>query len=165
MTLLLTNLQARAFLCLLRPMHSVRRFMRSRVLVGVLVGAAVVVGAGCATTINLSAPTTIVNPVATTLPTGTNVQLFDQLHSSIAELSVSITDEDKTRAKSTLATVLNVWGALEPQISAAGGETVDQTVIDMQRIIDLAKSSVERNRPADADKALRFLDLFIQSQK
>ncbi len=84
--------------------------MRSRVLVGVLVGAAVVVGAGCATTINLSAPTTIVNPVATTLPTGTNVQLFDQLHSSIAELSVSITDEDKTRAKSTLATVLNVWG-------------------------------------------------------
>jgi len=34
----------------------------------------------------------------------------------------------------------------------------------MQRIIDLASSSVLRTRPADADKALRFLDLVIQSQ-
>jgi hypothetical protein len=34
---------------------------------------------------------------------------------------------------------------------------------DMQRIIDLATSSVVRNRPADADKALRFLSLVIES--
>ena len=76
-----------------------------------------------------------------------------------------ITNEDKPRAKTTLATVLNIWGALKPQIEAEGGETVDQTVEDMQRIVDLALSSVQRTRPADADKAVRFLNLVIQSQQ
>jgi hypothetical protein len=83
----------------------------------------------------------------------------------LSELSLAITNEDKPRAKTTLATVVNIWGALQPQIVAEGGETVDQTVVDMQRIIDLAASSVQRTRPADADKAVRFLDLVIQSQQ
>jgi hypothetical protein len=61
--------------------------------------------------------------------------------------------------------VLNIWGVLKPQIDAEGGETADQTVEDMQRIVDLASRSVQRTRPADADKALRFLDLLIQSQQ
>jgi len=119
----------------------------------------------CATTINLAAPTTLAQPAVTTLPTGTATELFGQLQTSIAELSTALTDQDKTRAKSTLATVRNIWDALQPQISAAGGSTVDQTIVDIQRIIDLAASSVERTRPADADKALRFLDLVIQSQQ
>ena len=85
------------------------------------------------------------------------------MKSTLSELSLAITNEDRTRAKTTLATLLNVWGALQPQIVAEGGETVDQTVVDMQRIVDLASSSVQRTRPADADKALRFLDLLIQS--
>ena len=85
------------------------------------------------------------------------------MKSTLSELSLAITNEDRTRAKTTLATLLNVWGALQPQIVAEGGETVDQTVADMQRIVDLASSSVQRTRPADADKALRFFDLIIQS--
>jgi hypothetical protein len=99
------------------------------------------------------------------LPTGTVTELFGQMKSTLSELSLAITNEDKSRAKTTLATVLNIWGALQPQILAGGGETVDQTVEDMQRIIDLASSSVQRTLPADADKALRFLDLVIQSQQ
>ena len=91
--------------------------------------------------------------------------MFGQLQSTLSELSLAIVNEDKSRAKTTLATVLNIWASLQPQIVAAGGETVNQTVLDMQRIIDLASSSVERTRPADADKALRFLDLLIQSQQ
>jgi len=130
-----------------------------------LFGALIFGGTGCATTINLSAPTTLAQPAVTTLPTGTTVELFGQLQSTLSELSLAIVNEDKSRAKTTLATVLNIWASLQPQIVAAGGETVDQTVIDMQRIIDLASSSVERTRPADADKALRFLDLLIQSQQ
>jgi hypothetical protein len=131
----------------------------------VLLGMCSVAVSSCATTINLAAPTTLAQPAVTTLPTGTETELFNQLHASLAELSSALTDQDKTRAKSTLATVLNIWDALQPQISATGGPTVDQTVEDMQRIIDLAISSVERTRPADADKALRFLDLVIQSQQ
>jgi hypothetical protein len=118
---------------------------------------------GCATTINLAAPTTLAQPVVTTLPTGSTAELFGQMKSTLSELSLAITNEDKSRAKTTLATLLNVWGALQPQIVAEGGEAVDQTVVDMQRIVDLASSSVQRTRPADADKALKFFNLIIQS--
>jgi flagellin-specific chaperone FliS len=131
----------------------------------VLFGALICGGTGCATTINLSAPTTLAQPSVTTLPTGTTVELYEQLKATLSDLSLAITNEDKSRAKTTLATVLNIWGALKPQIESAGGETVEQTVSDMQRIVDLASSSVQRTRPADADKAVRFLDLIIQSQQ
>lgn len=131
----------------------------------VLIGALIAVASSCATTINLAAPTTLAQPAVTTLPTGATSELFGQLKLTLSELSLAITNEDKSRAKTTLATVLNIWEALQPQIVAEGGETVDQTVVDMQRIVDLASSSVQRTRPADADKALRFLDLVIQSQQ
>ena len=130
-----------------------------------LFGALTFAGTGCATTINLAAQTTLAQPAVTTLPTVTTAELFGQLKSTLSELSLAITNQDKPRAKTTLATVLNIWGALQPQIVAEGGETVDQTVLDLQRIIDLASSSVQRTRPADADKALRFLDLVLQSQQ
>ncbi|TSA51626.1 MAG: hypothetical protein D4R44_07550 [Actinobacteria bacterium] len=130
----------------------------------ILLSAVVVVGSSCATTINLSAPTTLATPAVTTLPTGTTLDLFTQMRTQVAELSANITHEDKTAAKTTLATVLNLWGALKPQIAATSSPNVDQTIEDMQRIVNLAKSSVERTRPADADKALRFLDLVLQSQ-
>ena len=129
----------------------------------VLIGALIAVASSCATTINLAAPTTLAQPTVTTLPTGTINELFGQMQSTLSDLSLAITNEDKPRAKTTLATVLNIWGVLKPQIDAEGGETADQTVEDMQRIVDLASSSVQRTRPADADKALRFLDLLIQS--
>lgn len=136
-----------------------------KILASVLFGALIFAGTGCATTINLSAPTTLAQPSATTLPTGTTVELYEQLKLTLTDLSLAITNEDKPRAKTTLATVLNVWGTLKPQIVSAGGETADQTVLDLQRIIDLASSSMQRTRPADADKAVRFLDLIIQSQQ
>ena len=130
-----------------------------------LFGVLVIAGTGCATTINLAAPTTLAQPAVTTLPSGTTSELFGQMKSTLSELSLAITNEDKPRAKTTLATLLNIWETLQPQIVAEGSATVDQTVEDMQRIIDLASSSVLRTRPADADKALRFLDLVIQSQQ
>jgi hypothetical protein len=130
-----------------------------------LFGALTFTSTGCATTINLAAPTTLAQPTVTTLPTGTTAELFGQMQSTLSDLSLAITNEDKSRAKTTLATVLNIWGSLQPQIVAEGGETADQTVVDMQRIVDLASSSVQRTRPADADKALRFLDLLIQTQQ
>jgi hypothetical protein len=130
-----------------------------------LFGALTFTSTGCATTINLAAPTTLAQPTVTTLPTGTTSELFGQMQSTLSDLSLAITNEDKSRAKTTLATVLNIWGSLQPQIVAEGGETAEQTVVDMQRIVDLASSSVQRTRPADADKALRFLDLLIQTQQ
>ena len=146
-------------------MHGRCLVLLRRVRAFVLLSALIIVASSCATTINLSAPTTLVQPAVTTLPTGTTIELFGQMKSTLSELSIAITNEDKSREKTTLATVLNIWAMLQPQIVADGGETVDQTVADMQRIVDLASSSVQRTRPADADKALRFLDLLIQSQQ
>ena len=159
------NLRVHAFLYLHKYMNSGRFYLLRHVRTFVLIGALIAVASSCATTINLAAPTTLVQPTVTTLPTGTTAELFGQMKSTLSDLSLAITDQDKSRAKTTLATVLNIWGALQPQIVAEGGETVDQTVLDMQRIVDLASSSVQRTRPADADKALRFLDLVIQSQQ
>ena len=146
-------------------MHGERLHLLRQVRTCVLIGALIAVASSCATTINLAAPTTLAQPTVTTLPTGTINELFGQMQSTLSELSLAITNEDKPRAKTTLATVLDIWGALQPQIVAEGGETADQTVEDVQRIVDLASSSVQRTRPADADKALRFLDLVIQSQQ
>ena len=144
-------------------MQSVSITSMKKICVAVLFSALTFSSAGCATTINLAAPTTLAQPTVTTLPTGTTIDLYAQLKSTLTDLSLAITNEDRPRAKTTLATVLDIWGVLKPQIDAEGGETADQTVEDMQRIVDLASSSVQRTRPADADKALRFLDLLIQS--
>jgi flagellin-specific chaperone FliS len=146
-------------------MHGKRFHLLRQVRTFVLISALIAVASSCATTINLAAPTTLAQPVVTTLPTGTISELFEQMKLTLSELSLAITNEDKSQAKTMLATVLDIWGALKPQIVAEDGETADQTVEDIQRIVDLASSSVQRTRPADADKALRFLDLVIQSQQ
>lgn len=115
--------------------------------------------AACATTIVDTAPTTTLVAPTTVVPTGTETELFTQLHSAIGEMSKAISDSNGDFAKTKLAEIREIWTVLQPQIADRG----DQFVQDMQRIIDLAASSVERNRPADADKALRFLSLVIET--
>jgi hypothetical protein len=113
----------------------------------------------CATTIVDTAPTTTLVPPTTVVPSGTETELFMQLQTTIGELSKSISDSNRSLAKTKLAESQAIWDVLKPQIAARG----DQFMQDMQRIVDLAISSVERNRPADADKSLRFLSLVIET--
>ncbi len=113
----------------------------------------------CATTIVDTAPTTTLVAPTTIVPSGTAEELFPLLQRTIAEMSKAISDSNSTVAKTKLAEIREIWNVLQPQISERG----DQFVQDLQRIIDLAASSVERNRPADADKALRFLTLVIET--
>ncbi len=115
--------------------------------------------AACSTTIVDTAPTTTLVPPTTVVPSGTATELFDQLQTTIGELSKAISDNDRAMAKVKLAEVEEIWKVLKPQIAERG----DQFIQDMQRIIDLAISSIERNRPADADKSLRFLSLVIET--
>jgi hypothetical protein len=58
-----------------------------------------------------------------------------------------------------LADLQLAWQVLQPQIADQG----EQLTQDLQRLVDLADSAVTRNRPADADKALRFLQIVIDS--
>ena len=115
--------------------------------------------AACSTTVVDTAPTTTLVPPTTVVPSGTATELFDQLQTTIGELSKAISDNDRAMAKVKLAEIEEIWKVLEPQIAERG----DQFIQDMQRIIDLAISSIERNRPADADKSLRFLSLVIET--
>jgi hypothetical protein len=115
--------------------------------------------AACSTTIVDTAPTTTLVPPTTVVPSGTATELFDQLQTTIGELSKAISDNDRAMAKVKLAEIEEIWKVLKPQIAERG----DQFIQDMQRIIDLAISSIERNRPADADKSLRFLSLVIET--
>jgi len=124
-----------------------------------LVALAMISLAACSTTIVDTAPTTTLVPPTTVIPSGTATELFDQLQTTIGELSNAISNSDRAMAKVKLAEIEEIWKVLKPQIAERG----DQFIQDMQRIIDLAISSIERNRPADADKSLRFLTLVIET--
>ena len=113
----------------------------------------------CATTIIDTAPTTTAVAPTTTIPSGTPDELFAQMQQTIALLSKAFSESNKGVARLRLAEIESIWSTLKPQVAERG----DQFVQDMQRIVDLAISSIERNRPADADKSLRFLTLVIET--
>jgi hypothetical protein len=113
----------------------------------------------CATTIIDTAPTTTAVAPTTTIPSGTPDELFAQMQQTIALLSKALSESNKGVARLRLAEIESIWSTLKPQVAERG----DQFVQDMQRIVDLAISSIERNRPADADKSLRFLTLVIET--
>lgn len=132
----------------------------------------VVVISGCATTINESAPTTTVkNPsvedlttlstIATIDPRLESDELLAQMLQSVDALSGAMQKSDRKAAASHLDQITLINDVVRPKILKLS----DQLAADFDRVVALAKSSVERNRPADADKALRFLPLIIDSLK
>jgi hypothetical protein len=115
--------------------------------------------ASCATTIVETSPTTTATPSTTTIPSGSTTELVAELQDRLDQLSIATFAQDKPKAKSILADIEAVWLALEPKATSEG----EQYVADLTRIIDLARTSVVRNRPAEADKAARFMQLLVDS--
>ena len=120
---------------------------------------------GCATTINESAPTTLADNVVTETTTATidqqlsTEELLGQMLLTINALSEAMQKSDRETATKKVDQILLINNAVRPKILTLS----DQLTADFDRVVALAKSSVERNRPADADKALRFLPLIIDS--
>ncbi|MFM9094519.1 MAG: hypothetical protein ACKORD_06540 [Acidimicrobiaceae bacterium] len=120
---------------------------------------------GCATTINESAPTTLADNVVaeTTIVTVdqqlSTEELLAQMLTTVNELSDAMQKSDRQTATKKVDQILLIGEAVRPKILTMS----DQLTADFDRVVALAKSSVERNRPADADKALRFLPLIIDS--
>ena len=120
---------------------------------------------GCATTINQSAPTTLAKNAITETTTVTVDQqlsaeeLLKQMLTTINELSEAMQKSDRKTAGQKVDQILLISNAVRPKIITLS----DQLAADLDRVVALAESSVERNRPADADKALRFLPLIIES--
>ncbi len=118
----------------------------------------------CATTINQSVVTTVASSSESTTQATINSQLttdelLDELLLAVDNLSKSMQKAERKKVTEQLARVVSLSDAIRPKILA----TSDQLAADFDRVINFAKSAVERNRPADADKALRFLPLVIDA--
>ena len=128
-----------------------------RILLVPMVVALTAFASGCATEIIDAELTTTTSTAERPDPTGEVNELLDQLKVSFGTMSEALAEGDRSRAREELEYVERIWTALEPQIVGLG----EQYVEDVRRVVDLAVTSVERNRPADADKALRFIELVI----
>ncbi|NBP50311.1 MAG: hypothetical protein EBU70_03840, partial [Actinobacteria bacterium] len=116
---------------------------------------AALVVSGCATTIVDVAPTSTApdTTVAATVPSGSDDELMDLLGASMGRIAEALGERDRSAARSALADAQAAWRVLEPRLLARSAQLEE----DAQRLVDLAATAVERNRPADADKAMRFL--------
>ena len=126
----------------------------------------IVIASSCATTINQSAVTTVASSSESTTQVTINNQLttdelLNKLLLAVEDLSKTMQKTERRQVSQQLARVLSLSAVISPKILA----TSEQLAADFDRIINLTKSAVERNRPADADKALRFLPLVIESVK
>ena len=128
--------------------------------------ALIFLASSCATTINQAA----ITPVASSSEPITQVtinsqlttdELLSELFLAVEDLSKSMQKTERPQVSQQLAQVISLSDAIRPKILA----TSDQLASDFDRVINLTRSAVERNRPADADKALRFLPLIIESIK
>lgn len=144
-----------------------RRLTARTVITVVAVGSALTVSSGCATEV-LQAPTSsAVELATTTLAPSLEGAPLDELTAVLREETLALSEalfaSDTVMARTHLSRINEAWSFAEPQIAAKFGEFADQLIYDLQRVIELARSAVERNRPADASKATKFLELALQS--
>ena len=125
----------------------------------------VVVSSCGATTYDDSRVTTSAVATTTTIPSGTTSELLQSLAEGMEGLSTLIgpradndtVPDDNKRAR--LAEITALWNMVEPDLMIEdpdGAETLG-------RMIDLATLAVERNRPADADKAAKFTRIVVDA--
>lgn len=144
-------------------------FKRASVTLAILVSVASLtfLTSGCATTINESTPTVTAETSAAEKTISTidsqldRDELLAQMLQSVKSLSDAMQKSDRNIATKHLDQINLINDAVRPKIV----ELSDQLAADFDRVVALARSSVERNRPADADKALRFLPFIIDSLK
>ena len=136
----------------------------------VVASATLLVATGCATEIiELDSPSTTVDGQGadTISPSissdATLAELTVILRNEVELLGQAIFVTDRDAAREHLVNINTAWTYIEPLIVAQYGELADQLTYDLRRVIELARSAVERNRPADAGKANAFLRLALAS--
>lgn len=108
-------------------------------------------------------PTKIVGDLNTTVPadtttttmappTGDIPALLNQLIETATGLGDAVVDGNTAETNARLARAEQILRALEPQVKSAGLDILDE----LRRIVGLIRTSVQRKRPAEADKAQRF---------
>lgn len=115
----------------------------------------------CSTQI-LSVSTTLPGVTTTStvpVPSGTSVELLEELQSVVDGLGQAVVDKDRATMNRKVAQTDAIWKVLEPQIRESGVDLVE----DVQKIVDFVHTAVKRVRPAEADKAVRFLGLIMET--
>jgi hypothetical protein len=109
----------------------------------------------CSATTYDTAATTIpadeVVPTTEFVPGGSTTELLDQLGTETAGLGDMLVDDDGQQQ--TLARVEAIWALARPEVASDRPELLE----GFDTVIDLVRRSVERRRPADADKAHKNL--------
>lgn len=115
----------------------------------------------CSTTILDTINTTTTSSVVTTttIPTGDIPELLGQLLKNTQGLGSAIVAKDKAVTAEKLRNVESVWVALKPHLL----DLPNDLATDIERIVNLVRSAVNKKRPADADKALRFVSLIVDA--
>jgi hypothetical protein len=121
------------------------------------VAVAVVVMTGCGETIDLRDESTAAatgaagTPASLPLPTsGTPDELLGDLVEAWRGLDQRVVDGDG--AAEALLRIDTIWGLVEPQVRSERPELL----FGFEQAIGLARSSVERRRPADASKGFKL---------
>jgi hypothetical protein len=127
--------------------------------VAVVVAASVV--AGCAeTTIDTSRTTTVslAGPSSTLFsPTGPAIELLPELSTELSRLGALIVDNEGD--EESLARIDALWAAARAEVAEQRPDLVSR----FERAVALARTGVERRRPADADKAFRNLTALVDA--
>lgn len=130
----------------------------TRIIATALVAASL---SSCSTQI-LSVSTTLPGVTTTStvaVPSGTSVELLEELQTVVQGLGQAIVDKDRATMNHKVAQTEAIWKVLEPQLQASGVDLVE----DVKKIVDFVNVAVTRTRPAEADKAARYLALIMES--
>lgn len=120
--------------------------------------ATAVTAPACATTYDESEAPTVPVVTTTTLPSGPPAELLGRLVAEAAPLGTMI-DEHRSGTRPTLAHIEVLWQVVRPDVE----RTHPQLVEDLDANVARCRAAVERNRPADADKAYRNLRALVAS--
>lgn len=103
---------------------------------------------------SLAASTTVAP--TTTEPVGTVDDLLIRLSTAMGSLSTLIGPDQSGKTPAgrgeQIALIEAIWSAVENEVMDLDPAAADS----LERMVALAQTAVERNRPADADKAARF---------
>ena len=137
---------------------------KSRAITGALVTVLLgIVASSCATVINDTATTeapadTVPVMVTTTIPSGDITTLMSQLVSTANGLGEAIANRQTNQARQQASDAQAIWSVLQPQLIDSGIDVVE----DIDRMVELMNTAVDRKRPADADKAFRFISIIAE---
>lgn len=124
----------------------------------VVLVAAATIATGCgATVINVETTTTV--PVSTVVPRGDARALFGNIRAAAGDIGELVIEGDSAAATRLLEAARLNWDELEPLVVESGVDLREQ----IETVLSLMTSAVERRRPADADKAYRFAGLIADT--